>query len=133
MVSKSHVEWSEYKRARTDVTLSIRRAKASHFTEMFHQVRDSSAYWNLVNKAMVSKVRKGIGPIRREDNTLAVKDRDKANAMNSFFSAVSDKLNGQLPALSACGTICQAGYTNVPQLSRVTINCKIVANKINSI
>ena len=37
--------------ARNEVTLSLRRAKASHFAKMFKEVKKTSAYLNLLNGA----------------------------------------------------------------------------------
>ena len=69
---------------------ALRLAKASYFSNLFKKVKSSSAYWNLLNKATRPNVRKSIGPIRRDDGSLALTDEDKANVINSFFATVGD-------------------------------------------
>ena len=54
--------------ARNEVTLSLRRAKASHFAKMFQEVKKTSAYLNLLNEDTCPKVHtKNIGPLKRYD------------------------------------------------------------------
>ena len=45
------IQWSENKCARNNVTRSIRLAKASYFSNLSKEIKSSSAYWNLLNKA----------------------------------------------------------------------------------
>ena len=61
-------------------------AKASYFSAMFDEVITTEAYWRLLKKATNPKVYKAIGPIKREDDSLAVLDDEKANLMNSYFA-----------------------------------------------
>ena len=64
--------WSKYKIARYEVTVALRRAKASYFTKMFEEVKKTSAYWKLINKATNRIERKkAIGPLKRNDGTMA--------------------------------------------------------------
>ena len=132
VASKCPVKWSEYKRARNDVTRYIRQAKVSYFSDLFNQVKNTSAYWNLVNKATNPTVRKSIGPLKREDDTLALKDIDKANLINLFFTTVGEKLNNLLPSSLVHQSI-NLEHNDVPLLSRVTINNETILQKINSI
>ena len=93
VASERPSKWLEYKRLRNDVTRSMHQAKASYFSDLFSEVKSTSAYWNLVNKATNTKARKSIGPIKKEDETLALTDKEKANSINLFFSNVGNKLN----------------------------------------
>ena len=43
--------WQNYKQARNEVTAALRKVKASYFERMFGEVKKSSAYWKLINKA----------------------------------------------------------------------------------
>lgn len=71
--SKCPELWSKYKIPRNEVTLALRRAKASYFTKMFEEVKKTSAYWKLINKATNRIERKrAIGPFKRNDGTLAL-------------------------------------------------------------
>ena len=80
VATKCPIQWSEYKCARYDVTHYIRLAKASYFSNLFKEVKRSSAYWNLLNK------------VRRDDGSLALTDEDKAKVINSFFATVGEKI-----------------------------------------
>ena len=127
VATKCPIKWIEYKCARNDIICSIRLAKASYFSNLFEEVKSSSVYWNLINKATRPKARKSIGPIRRDDGSLALTDEDKANSINSFFGTVGDKLSSLLPpppTSQSTGHRCE-----VPLLSRATINKKLVAQK----
>ena len=54
---------------------------------------------SLLSKATNPKVRKNTGPLNRDDNSLAVKDTEKASLMNCFFSTIAEKWNaGKLQA-----------------------------------
>ena len=45
---------------------------------MFNEVKTTGAHWNLIKKATNPKVRKTIGPLKRDDDTLALADPEKA-------------------------------------------------------
>ena len=64
---KNSVSWQEYKKARNEVTSALRKSKASYFSNTFSEVKKTSAYWNLLNKATKSIMRKNIGPLKKED------------------------------------------------------------------
>ena len=131
VATKCPIQWSEYKCARNDVTRSIRLAKASYFLNLFKEVKISSAYWNLVNKATTPNARKRIWSHKERHRSLALTDEDKANVINSFFATVGDKLSSLLPPpLTSLST---GHRCEVPPLSRATINQKQVTEKIGSI
>ena len=80
-------------------TSDLRKAKAAYFRDQLKKAKTTSAYWTVLTKATNPKVRKKIGPLKRDDNGLAVKDTEKARLMNCFFSTIAEKLNaGQLEA-----------------------------------
>ena len=90
--------WSAYKKARNAVTPALRRAKASYFTNMFEEVKKSSAYWNLINKATNRSARnRTIGPLKRTDGSFALMDKEKAQMMNAYFSEIGENLIESLP------------------------------------
>ncbi|XP_015749941.1 PREDICTED: poly [ADP-ribose] polymerase 4-like [Acropora digitifera] len=97
MANRCPEAWSAYKRVRNSVTRALRKAKASYLTKMFGEVKNSTSYWNLVNRATNPKSRKTIGPIRRSDDSLALQDKDKATALNSYFAIIGERLNNLLP------------------------------------
>ena len=98
--TKDRNTWADYKRLRNEITSDLRKAKAAYFRDQLKKAKTTLAYWNVLSKATNPKVRKKIGPLKRDDNSLAVKDTEKASLMNSFFSTIAEKLNaGQLQAL----------------------------------
>jgi len=96
--TKCPLLWQEYKKVRNEVTPDLRKAKASHFSKMFKEVKKTSAYWNLISNATHSRVHmKNIGPLKRSDGSLVVTDDEKARLMNSHFALVGEKLANALP------------------------------------
>ena len=97
--TKDRNTWADYKRLRIEITSDLRKAKAAYFRDQLKKAKTTSTYWNVLSKATNPKVRKKIGLLKRDDNSLAVKDTEKASLMNSFFSTIAEKLNaGQLQA-----------------------------------
>ena len=110
--------WSAYKRVRNSVTRALRKAKASYFTKMFGEVKNSTSFWNLVNRATNPKRQKTIGPIRRSDDSLALQDKDKATSLNSYFTTIGEKLNNLLPPPVTTNPVPDGlALEEVPQLS----------------
>ena len=70
--------WQEYKRARNEVTSGLRQAKASYFSNMFDEVENTTMYWKLLKKATNPTQPKTISPLKREDDSLALLDEEKA-------------------------------------------------------
>ena len=83
--------WQNYKQARNEVTAVLRKAKASYFERMLEEVKKSSAYWKLINKATSRIVhKKSTGPLRRNDGSLALIDKEKVQLMNSYFATIGE-------------------------------------------
>ena len=76
--TKCPLLWQEYKRARNEVTSALRLAKASYFFNMFDEVKNTTMYWKLLKKATNPTQPKTIGPLKREDDSLALLDEEKA-------------------------------------------------------
>ena len=62
--SKCPKLWQKYKQARNEVTLALRQTKATYFSKMFTDVKNTSAYLNLLNKATNPTAHKSIGPLK---------------------------------------------------------------------
>ena len=77
---------------RNEITSDIRKAKSAYFKRKFDEVKTTSAYWNLLSRATNPKARKPIGPLKRDDESLAVDDKEKADLLNCFFATVGMKL-----------------------------------------
>ena len=59
------------KKARNAVTSALRRAKPSYFTNMFEEVKKTSAFWNLIYKATNRSARnRAIAPLKRTDGSF---------------------------------------------------------------
>ena len=73
----------------------------------------------------LSKCHKPIGPLQRDDGSLAVCDVEKANMMNAYFSLTGTKLAAHLPALQIeTGTA--DDLTGTPTLADINIQESIV-------
>ena len=68
--------WVDYKRLRNEITSDLRKAKAAYFRDQLKKAKTTLAYWNVFSKATNPKVRKKIGPLKCDNNSLAVKDTD---------------------------------------------------------
>ena len=131
--SKCPEQWSNYKRVRNEVTSDLRKAKSSYFSTIFNEVKSSSAYWNLLKRATSPKVRKNIGPLKKDDSTLEFTDLGKANLMNSYFATIGLKLSNTLPLPTSCGhgiTCADKGETDTPRLTDAYVSKSLVADKI---
>ena len=64
---------------------------------MFGEVTTSKAYWDLIKKSVSPKVRQNIGPIKRDNGTLAVNNEEKSNLFNSYFATIGESLALSLP------------------------------------
>ena len=93
MRTKDVTAWAKYKKVRNEITALLRRAKASFFREKIDSVKSTAAYWKILSEATNPKRRPQIGPIRREANSLAVRDGEKANLINTFFPTVGTSLS----------------------------------------
>ena len=90
--TKDQEMYARYNRVRNEITSEIRSAKTCYFNEKIASVKSAAAYWNLIAEATYP-VRKGkIGPLRREDGSLAVNDKEKANLMNEIFVNIGVRL-----------------------------------------
>ena len=67
---------------------------------MFGEVQSTSAYWNLMKIADDPKARKTIGPVKRDDGTLALDDQEKACIMNSYLTTVGLNLANDFPPIT---------------------------------
>ena len=82
-----------YKKIRNEITADVRRAKATFFRQNIEAAKSTAAYWKVLSEATNPKRRPLIGPLKRDDNTLAVRDEEKANLMNTFFTTVGASLS----------------------------------------
>ena len=134
--SKCPEQWSNYKRVRNEVTSDLRKAKSSYFSNTLNEVKSSSAYWNLLKRATNPKVRKNIGPLKKDDGTLEFTNSRKANLMNSYFATVGLKLSNTLPPPTSCryGKTCaDKGETDSPRLTDAYVSKSLVADKIKAL
>ena len=127
----------EYKQARNEVTRALRQAKASYFCKMFQEVKKTSAYWNLLNKATNSTTRKCIGPLKRDDGSLALADDEKACLMNSYFATIGKKLAEELQFTSKSSRPYNLNTakttTEPPPLEGLTISQCSIQTKVNAL
>ena len=80
---------------RNEITSDLRKEKAVYFRDQLKKAKTTLAYWNVLSKATNPKIGKKIGPLKRDDNSFAVKNTEKASLMNCFFSKIAEKLNSR--------------------------------------
>ena len=105
---------------------------------MFQEVKKTSAYWNLLNKATNSTIRKCIGPLKRDDGSLALADDEKTCLMNSYFATIGKKLAEELQFTSKSSRTYNLNTakttTEPPPLEGLTISqYSIQLTKVNSL
>lgn len=104
---------------------------------MFNEVKTTGAHWNLIKKATNPKVRKTIGPLKRDDDTLALADPEKACLMNSYFATIGEKLASALPVPDGNdGNETVEVNTEecvVPPVAEFNVSCLTIRKKINAL
>lgn len=123
--SKNAEDWANYKILRNEITSDMRKAKAAYFQAKLDEVKTSGAYWNPLNNAIKPKATKSIGQLKRENESLVVDEKEKANLMNTFFSSVGEKLARSVEPLPFRPIIKEA----VPCLSDIPLSCSIIEKK----
>ena len=101
--TKDQEIYARYKKVRNEITSQITNAKAQYFNEKLAEAKSATAYWNLIAEATNPLRRNIIGPLKREDGSLAVNDTEKANLINDFFANIGTRLglaNSYFPQLS---------------------------------
>ena len=90
--TKDQEIYARYKKIRNEITCQIRHAKSQYFNAKLAEAKSAPAYWNLIAEATNPVRRNRIGPLKREDGSLAVNDTEKANLINDFFANISTRL-----------------------------------------
>ena len=129
-------KWSAYKKARNNVTLELRKAKTAYFSKTFGEVQSTSAYWNLMKRATDPKARKTIGPVKRDDGTLALADQEKACIMNSYFTTVGLNLASNFPPITGKRQGANSSPKDnrtVPLLKEVHVSGLAIRNKLEAL
>ena len=97
--------------------------------------KKTSTYWKLINKATNRIERKrAIGPRKRNDGTLALMDKDKAERMNSYFTTIGKNLIDSLPMPSEHALV--DGSTTsclIPAPSFSLLTNQVVEEKVNKL
>ena len=92
--------------------------------------KSTAAYWKLLSKAANPKRRPQIGPTKRDDKTLAVRDDEKANLINAYFATVGTEI-------SRNPTYAQEGVGNddtpIRTISSFSISKELISKKIKSL
>ena len=122
-------------KVRNEVTSDLRKAKAAYFSKTFSEVKNTRVYWNLIMKATNPKIRKNIGPLKRDDNTLALDDSEKAWLMNSCFATIGQILSDNLPPADNVkgATVVNADTKIVPLLVHFNVLWSKTRHKVNAL
>lgn len=97
---------------------------------MLGEVKKSSAYWKLINKA-TSRIehKKSIGPLRRNDGSLALIDKEKAQLMNSYFATIGENLINALPTIIDNSQMEDTNHDDPPVLSTTRTSSIVISNR----
>lgn len=129
-------KWSAYKKARNNVTSELWKAKTTYFSKTFGEVQSTSAYWNLLKRAANPKAQKTIGPVKRDDGTLALTDQEKACIMNSYFTTVGLNLARNFPPITGKRQGANSSPKDnrtVPLLKEVHVSGLAIRNKLEAL
>ena len=88
---------------------------------MFTEVKRTGAYWNLLNKAINLKTPESIGPLKRNDGSLALTDEEKAIQLKNVD-------NGQQSIVYTTNT-----STGPPPFAELVISERSVQEKVNAL
>ena len=96
----SEKDWSSYKRARNNVTYSIRESKAQYFRNVFQEKIDRPKdFWKQIKKVFPSKTKStSITSINVNGKSTSDK-KSISNAFCSFFTNVGSSLHSLLSKL----------------------------------
>ena len=83
----------------------------------------------LLSQETKPRIRKPIGPLRRNDKSLAVEDNEKTNLLNDLFSSIGEKLAAE----HAVPFIPSSGACPRPQISEIKLCNNDIKEKINSL
>ena len=127
--TKDQEIYARYKKVRNEITSKMRNAKTRYFNEKLAEVKSAAAYWNLIAEATNPVKRNKIGPLKRQDGSLAVNDTEKANLINDFFANIGTRLgraNSNLPQQSDRNDL-------VPSVTDITACEDLVRRKLKAI
>ena len=99
LITKDGKDYETYIRKRNQTAREIRRAKRKHEKNISQKCKeDPNVFWKYVNAK--SKTSAGLSCLKDKDGNLLTSDKDKANALNNFFTSVFSKENlSNLPNL----------------------------------
>ena len=121
--AKDQEIYTRYKIVRNEITSEIRNAKAQYFNQKLAEVKSLAAYWNFIAEATNPVRRKRVGPLKREDGSLAVDDSGKANLINDFFANIGTRL----------GRANSDRTGSVPSVTDITVSEDSVRRKLKAI
>ena len=117
--TKDPIKWKEYKILQNKIITDVQRERTKHFKSQMLEIKTSAEYWNLLRKVTAPKLRKAIGPLKREDGSLAINEKEKADLMNNFFSNIGKNLTTNL---SIMRNTASTTVKSVPCIKDVTLS-----------
>jgi len=130
VLTKDDVKWTEYKKLRNEITADIRRSKSNYYTDKLEEIKTTAEYWRVLSKATNPKIRKSIGPLKRDDDSLAIDDKEKSNLINSYFTDIGEKLAGNLQP-----QLCNLAVPNktIPSIYNIMLRPMDIVKKLNQL
>ena len=85
--TKRQYHFKAYQTARNKTKSQIRKSRIDHETKLANSTKTNpKKFWKYVNKS--AKSVSGISALKKDDQTLATTDLDKAHILNQYFSSV---------------------------------------------
>ena len=120
-----------YKTIRNEVTKELRRCKAEYYNDQFQKVKNTKSFWKRINKASNTQVDPPPPAIRRDDGTIAISDKEKAELLNGYFASIGESQAKKLPRPTVP---IQTLYTKVtPTIDSIDITQETVKKYIETL
>ena len=126
-VLKENPEYKSYKRKVNKCNKQIKAARRKHEMNIAINAKsDPKVFWKYVKERTKSNV--GVYALRKEDDTFAISDIDKAEELNEYFSSVFTNEN-----IEDIPDILENSYSNDVTITDLVITPKAVEEKLKAL
>ena len=109
--TKNHQHWETFKRQRNLVSKLIKDSHSDYLNNIVgHSLKDNpKKFWSYVRNSKSESI--GIPPLKNNDSSISVTDKDKAETLNDYFHSVFTQEQLPIPDLG------KSPYSSVPDLN----------------
>jgi len=125
--TRSALDYRNYIKARNSCTKLLRNCRKNYEKEIAREGKSNpKKFWKYVQERM--KINTGISALKRDDESLAVTDLEKAETLNKFFSSVFTREDtSNVPQMDECS--CSKGMS----LCDIRVTPTLVKNKLKEL